>query len=161
MTFVLDAGPAERGLESTVIDVRSDPVVLLRPGAVTAAEIAAVVGYDPARPSSSSSDATPVSPGQLSSHYAPAAAIRLNAVRAHDGEALLAFGPSVPAHDGPVINLSPEGDLTEAAAHLFSALRALDATGASTIAVMAIPDTGLGEAINDRLRRAAAPRDGS
>ena len=97
------------------------------------------------------------SPGQLATHYAPATPLRLDAASATPGEALLAFGP-LPPHDGPVINLSTSGDLIEAAANLFAALRALDKTGASTIAVMPIPDTGLGEAITDRLRRAAAPQ---
>ena len=101
----------------------------------------------------------PNAPGQLASHYAPHARVRLDAMDVRRGEALLAFGGNVPATEGPVINLSPAGDLTEAAANLFAALRALDAGGAETIAVMPIPEEGLGEAINDRLRRAAAPRD--
>jgi L-threonylcarbamoyladenylate synthase len=100
----------------------------------------------------------PNAPGQLASHYAPDARVRLEATEVRDGEALLAFGADVPPAHGPVINLSPAGDLTEAAANLFAALRALDASGADTIAVMPIPHIGLGEAINDRLRRAAAPR---
>ena len=93
----------------------------------------------------------------LSSHYAPKAGLRLNAGAPRDGEALLAFG-TAPAHAGATLNLSPRGDLTEAAANLFSHLRALDASGARGIAVMTIPQDGLGEAINDRLARAAAPR---
>ena len=91
----------------------------------------------------------------LARHYAPTAGLRLGAREARDGEALLAFGSATPEHAGPLINLSATGDLTEAAAKLFSALRALDATGARTIAVMPIPEEGLGEAVNDRLRRAA------
>ena len=102
--------------------------------------------------------ARPSSPGQLASHYAPRARLRLEATSADPGEALLAFGPVPTGAAHSVINLSPTGDLFEAAANLFAALRALDASGASTIAVMPMPDTGLGEAINDRLRRAAAPR---
>ncbi|MEM8767688.1 MAG: Sua5 family C-terminal domain-containing protein, partial [Pseudomonadota bacterium] len=94
-------------------------------------------------------------PGQLSSHYAPRAALRLDASHAEAGEMLLGFGPGAPS-DAP--NLSPDGDVVEAAANLYRLLRELDATGASNIAVMPIPETGLGEAINDRLRRAAAPR---
>jgi L-threonylcarbamoyladenylate synthase len=101
----------------------------------------------------------PLAPGLLTSHYAPRAAVRLNAARVEPGEALLAFGPNlVPGSDRAAValNLSERGDLTEAAANLFGHLRALDAAPAMRIAVMPIPDTGLGEAINDRLRRAAA-----
>jgi L-threonylcarbamoyladenylate synthase len=99
----------------------------------------------------------PTAPGMLASHYAPKARLRLNAEAPRAGEALLAFGPA-PAGEGPVLNLSPRGDLIEAAANLFSHLRALDAAGAASIAVMPVPREGLGEAINDRLRRAAAPK---
>jgi L-threonylcarbamoyladenylate synthase len=95
----------------------------------------------------------------LASHYAPRAALRLAAAAAGPGEAFLAFGPHAPPHDGPTLNLSPGGDLIEAAARLFSYLRQLDASGAAVIAVGPIPAHGLGEAINDRLARAAAPRD--
>jgi len=94
----------------------------------------------------------------LTSHYAPKARLRLNAERPHAGEALLAFGPQVPAADGMTLNLSSRGDLIEAAANLFAHLRALDASGAESVAVMPVPNEGLGEAINDRLRRAAAPK---
>ena len=100
----------------------------------------------------------PTAPGQLASHYAPNAILRLNARDVRSGEALLAFGPNVPDTAGPLLNLSASGDLIEAAAALFAALRELDRTGARAIAVMPIPEHGLGEAINDRLRRAAAPR---
>jgi L-threonylcarbamoyladenylate synthase len=100
----------------------------------------------------------PLSPGQLASHYAPQARVRLDVTSPAASEALLAFGPRPPAHAGPMINLSASGDLIEAAARLFAALRTLDASGAKTIAVMPIPHDGLGEAINDRLQRAAAPR---
>jgi L-threonylcarbamoyladenylate synthase len=153
--MILDAGPTAHGLESTVLDVTGPSVVLLRPGVATADAIEAVLG-EPLRRSTSDDD-RPRSPGQLASHYAPATPLRLDAIRAEPGEALLAFGTAT-AHDGPAINLSPTGDLIEAAANLFAALRTLDASGASAIAVMPIPDAGLGEAINDRLRRAAAPR---
>ena len=98
-----------------------------------------------------------IAPGMTSSHYAPKADLRLNAGAPRAGEALLAFG-AAPAHAGATLNLSPEGDLVEAAANLFSHLRALDASGARHIAVMTIPHEGLGEAINDRLARAAAPK---
>ena len=102
--------------------------------------------------------ALPSAPGQLASHYAPSARVRLDAYDVAPGEALLAFGPTIPATSGLVVNLSATGDLIEAAQRLFGALRALDASGARTIAVMPIPGHGLGEAINDRLARAAAPR---
>ena len=95
----------------------------------------------------------------MTSHYAPKAALRLDADASQPGEALLAFGPAAAAA-GPMLNLSPRGDLIEAAANLFSHLRALDASGVRRIAVMKVPDDGLGEAINDRLKRAAAPRQG-
>jgi L-threonylcarbamoyladenylate synthase len=97
----------------------------------------------------------PGSPGMLARHYAPGARLRLHAQEVRNDEALLAFGGVVPRHAGPMINLSVAGDLAEAAANLFSALRALDASGVPTIAVTPIPEEGLGEAINDRLRRAA------
>jgi L-threonylcarbamoyladenylate synthase len=97
------------------------------------------------------------SPGQLATHYAPATPLRLAARSVHSGEALLAFGPRAPKFAGPMINLSPRGDLLEAAANFFAALRTLDAAGVDAIAVMPIPSHGLGEAINDRLKRACSP----
>ncbi len=155
VAMILDGGATVHGLESTVVDASSGGVVLLRPGAVTAEEIARVLGHPVAR-GAAIADA-PVSPGQLASHYAPNARLRLNADAAHEGEALLAFGWAARS-TGFVINLSPSGDLAEAAANLFSSLRAFDAAGSAAVAVMPIPETGLGVAINDRLRRAAAPR---
>jgi L-threonylcarbamoyladenylate synthase len=156
VAMILDGGPTAHGLESTVVDARGEVPVLLRPGAVTVGTIEAVLGQPLVR---AKIDAErPNAPGQLASHYAPDARLRLDATDVRDGEALLAFGADVPPARGPVINLSSAGDLTEAAANLFAALRALDASGAVAIAVMPIPDVGLGEAINDRLRRAAAPR---
>ncbi len=157
--MVLDGGATPRGLESTVLDASSGDktVVLLRPGAVPREDIEALLGHSLAV-GPASDDLQPTSPGQLASHYAPEAAMRLDATEGRPGEALLAFGAAVPPTDGPCLNLSPSGDLVEAAASLFAALRALDRTGAKTIAVMPIPEHGLGEAINDRLRRAAAPR---
>jgi L-threonylcarbamoyladenylate synthase len=95
------------------------------------------------------------SPGQLASHYAPATPLRLNAARPEPGEAMLTFGPKALDFGGATINLSPSGNLEEAATKLFAALRELDQLGATAIAVMPIPETGLGEAINDRLQRAA------
>lgn len=159
IALILDGGPTAHGLESTVIDARGDEPVLLRPGAVPAETIEAVLGQ-PLRRAEASPDA-PTSPGQLASHYAPRAHLRLDAKTAQPGEALLAFGPEAPADGKRTINLSPTGDLIEAAANLFAALRALDDEHVATIAVMPVPDHGLGEAINDRLRRAAAPRGSS
>lgn len=145
--FILDGGPAALGLESTVIGFDGDTPVLLRPGAIPREEIEALVG-PLAAPGQ-----TIRSPGQLESHYAPRAALRLNAAAARPGEVLLGFG-GVP---GASRNLSPHGDLREAAANLFAMLRELDGS-AAMIAVSPIPERGLGEAINDRLQRAAAPR---
>ncbi|MCB1483285.1 MAG: threonylcarbamoyl-AMP synthase [Hyphomicrobiaceae bacterium] len=156
VAMILDAGPTAHGLESTVIDATGEDLVLLRPGAIAADAIEAVLGASLKRAGDMS--VKPASPGQLESHYAPNAKMRLNASDPRPGEALLAFGVHVPPTSGPVLNLSPRGDLIEAAANLFAYLRKLDQTGAASIAVMPIPANGLGEAINDRLRRAAAPR---
>jgi L-threonylcarbamoyladenylate synthase len=155
VAMILDGGSTLVGLESTVVDVTSDMPVVLRPGGIMREEIAQVLG----QPVSLASDQNnkPASPGMLSRHYAPRTRLRLDAIIAQSGEALLAFGPQVPPHDGPRINLSRSGNLVEAATNLFAALRALDSTGAAAIAVMPIPESGLGEAINDRLRRAAEP----
>jgi len=159
VSVILDGGPTEHGLESTVLDVTGDRVVMLRPGAATRQEIEAVLGEPVLRMDElSASPDRPRSPGQLASHYAPRAKVRLNATDLRSGEVLLAFGRPLPNSDGHYENLSPSGDLVEAAANLFAALRRLDERGAETIAVMPIPETGLGEAINDRLRRAAADR---
>lgn len=158
VALILDGGATVYGVESTVIDAsRFDGVRLLRPGAVTRGALQAVL-MGPLAEDPDIAAAAPASPGQLASHYAPNAQLRLDATDVRTGEALLAFGAAVPATDGASINLSEAGDLGEAAAALFAALRTLDATGAQTIAVMPIPEHGLGEAINDRLRRAAAPR---
>jgi L-threonylcarbamoyladenylate synthase len=129
-----------------VIGFDGEKAVLLRPGAIAREDIEAVTG-----PLAAAS-ATIQSPGQLESHYAPDARLRLNATSIEPGEALLGFGDAAEAW----LNLSPRGDLKEAAANLFSMLRDMDAQ-VSAIAVSPIPETGLGEAINDRLRRAAAP----
>jgi L-threonylcarbamoyladenylate synthase len=152
--MVLDAGPSPIGIESSVIGFDGARPVLLRPGAITREAIGAVVGRldEPAK-----GDVR--APGMLASHYAPRAQLRLDVDDVRAGEALLAFGPNVPASSDPICNLSPRGDLSEAAANLFSMLRQLDQSGATTIAVMRVPEDGLGEAINDRLRRAAAPRE--
>ncbi|HWA60540.1 MAG TPA: L-threonylcarbamoyladenylate synthase [Caulobacteraceae bacterium] len=144
----LDGGPCAVGLESTVVSVLGGPVRLLRPGAVTRGELEAVVG-----PLAEAEADARRSPGRLTRHYAPAAPVRLGATAPRPGEAFLAFGPA-PAGDR-VLNLSPSGDLREAAANLFAMLRAADALKPAAIAVAPIPEGGLGEAINDRLRRAA------
>jgi L-threonylcarbamoyladenylate synthase len=162
--MVIDGGPTSVGVESTIVACFGGQAMLLRPGGVARTRIEQVLGAPlaDAQPTSSdpSDDDVPLAPGQLASHYAPRARLRLNAERLHAGEVLLAFGPVLPAGaDGGVMrNLSPAGDVVEAAANLFSHLRALDTSGAATIAVMPIPEDSLGEAINDRLRRAASPR---
>ena len=153
LALILDGGPTQHGLESTVVAIVSGVLTILRPGAVTADQIEAVTGVRAAR--SYEGGDRPQSPGQLASHYAPSCGVRLDAATVGPGEALLAFGPARPATGGPVINLSPSGNLVEAATNLFAALRALDQPKVTCIAVMPIPETGLGEAINDRLRRAA------
>ena len=152
---VLDGGPTEVGVESTIVACLEAGPTLLRPGGVPREAIEAVLG----RPLADAGTAghAPISPGLLASHYAPAAKVRLDAEGPRAGEAWLGFGPD--ATQWPVaLNLSPSGDLREAAAHLFGHLRRLDEAGCDTIAVATIPQDGLGEAINDRLRRAAAPR---
>jgi L-threonylcarbamoyladenylate synthase len=154
VAMILDGGPSPLGLESTVVDATGAAPVVLRLGAVAREELSRVLGRPIAV--ASGDPAKPASPGMLARHYAPRASLRLDARDVRDGEALLAFGAVVPQHDGAMINLSASGDLVEAAANLFAALRTLDASGAATIAVMPIPAQGLGEAINDRLRRAAA-----
>lgn len=154
--MILDGGPTAFGLESTIVGVTGDDAVLLRSGAIETSVIEQVLGRALARVGEMGD--RPNAPGQLASHYAPRAHLRLNATEVRAGEVLLAFGAVVPACGGQMINLSPAGNLIEAAANLFASLRALDERGTGAIAVMPIPDEGLGEAINDRLRRAAAPR---
>ncbi|WP_042695743.1 L-threonylcarbamoyladenylate synthase [Azospirillum sp. B506] len=153
---IVTGGKCMVGVESTVIDLTGPEAVLLRPGAVLPDEMERLIG--PVRLSAGDPTA-PKSPGQLESHYAPNAAVRLNASSAEEDEAFLTFGPDRFVFGGTMrLNLSLEGDLNEAAANLFSHLRSLDQSGAKRIAVMPIPEVGLGMAINDRLRRAAAPR---
>lgn len=147
---VLDGGPCRAGVESTIIAVDGEAVTQLRAGALTRAEIERAIGRPIAQ--ATAGDAVR-SPGMLASHYAPNAALRLNAAAPLPGEAYLGFGPAA-----GTLNLSPSGDLHEAARNLFSMLHELDET-ATRIAVAPIPREGLGEAINDRLHRAAAPRD--
>jgi L-threonylcarbamoyladenylate synthase len=153
--LVLDAGPCTVGVESTIVACFDEPT-LLRPGGIARGAVESVLGRALAN-RTEAADNAPLAPGMLSSHYAPRAKLRLNAQQPESGEALLAFGPA-PASSGLVLNLSSRGNLVEAAANLFSHLRALDASGAQRIAVMTIPHEGLGEAINDRLVRAAAPK---
>jgi len=150
--LVIDGGPCDVGLESTVLDLTTPTPTLLRPGGTTREAIEALIGAIEDGPAIGVPGALH-SPGQLESHYAPRAAMRLNATAAQMGETMLGFGQVAGA-----LNLSPSGDLVEAAANLFVMLRRLDATGTTRIAVAPIPESGLGAAINDRLRRAAAPR---
>ena len=153
--IILDGGDTALGLESTVIDLSGPEPLLLRPGAIPREEIEKIIE---ARLGDAATPDRPASPGQLESHYAPRARLRLEATSVEPGEALLAFGGNPLATQGPVVNLSPSGDLREAATGFFAALRKLDDSGSPVIAVAPVPDEGLGEAINDRLRRAAAPR---
>jgi L-threonylcarbamoyladenylate synthase len=156
--LILDAGPCRIGLESTVVDLTGSAARLLRPGAVTLEELEAELGPVESPAEVGGADARPSSPGQLPSHYAPRLPLRLEATSVAADEALLAFGPEPPGGALVTLNLSPRGDLIEAAAHLFAHLHALDGSGARAIAAMPVPEQGLGRAINDRLRRAAAPR---
>jgi L-threonylcarbamoyladenylate synthase len=156
--LILDAGASPHGLESTIVGLPSHgPPRLLRPGAVPRESIEAIIGPLETPASGQGLQA----PGMMASHYAPLARLRLNAALPAPGEAFLAFGPNAP--DTPLLpnaNLSPSGNLVEAAAQLYRLLRKLDAAGPAVIAVAPIPNIGLGEAINDRLARASAPRPG-
>jgi len=165
--LVLDAGNTPVGVESSIVACIDGSTQLLRPGGLPRTDLERALGH-PLMPVDAAAidngNEAPMAPGMLASHYAPRARIRLNADRVNSGEAVLAFGTNWPpgGQDAAVLlNLSERGDLVEAAANLFSHLRALDATGAASIAVMPVPSEGLGEAINDRLARAAAPRPGS
>lgn len=156
--LIVDGGATAVGVESTIVKVEDGVARLLRPGGVAAEEIEAVLGAPLVR---GNATAAVEAPGMLASHYAPNAAVRLNATEVRGGEALLAFGPKRIAGAREAVameNLSETGDLREAAAILFSHLAALDRSGARAIAVEPVPMRGLGEAINDRLARAAAPR---
>jgi L-threonylcarbamoyladenylate synthase len=155
VALVLDGGRTPVGLESTVLDLSGEAPALLRPGGVTLEELTEFLG-----PISMPAEGVAKSPGMLASHYAPSLPLRLEAATACPGEGLLAFGPDVPAGFSKVLWLSRSGDLAEAAANLFAMLRRLDRPPFTGIAVTPIPEHGLGRAINDRLRRAAAPREG-
>jgi L-threonylcarbamoyladenylate synthase len=160
--LIVDGGPVDVGVESTIIGCFEQPM-LLRPGGLPREEIERVLGRGLVRPPADleTDSAQPLAPGMLASHYAPRTRVRLNAADVGRDEALLAFGPPLKSVEraAAVMNLSESGDLNEAATHLFGYLRALDARMAQTIAVMPIPNHGLGEAINDRLRRAAVERE--
>jgi L-threonylcarbamoyladenylate synthase len=160
--LIVDGGATSIGVESTIVACLGEPA-LLRPGGAPREAIERALARPLADPPSeiAAVDDAPLAPGMLASHYAPRTPLRLNAHRVKSGDALLAFGPTLiegTERATTTLNLSMRGDLIEAAANLFSHLRALDGTGANTIAVMPIPRDGLGEAINDRLARAAAPR---
>jgi L-threonylcarbamoyladenylate synthase len=160
--LVIDGGATAVGLESTIIACVDGKSTLLRPGGLSRSAIETVLGasLDAAGEREGRQDA-PIAPGQLASHYAPRTPLRLGAHNVQPGEALLAFGHELPpgvAMALGVLNLSARGDLIEAAANLFAHLRALDRLGATAIAVMPVPNVELGEAINDRLRRAGALR---
>jgi L-threonylcarbamoyladenylate synthase len=159
--LIVDGGPVAVGVESTIVGCFDEPM-LLRPGGLPRAEIERVLGRALVQPPADTDSDQPLAPGMLASHYAPRARVRLDAQRLEPGEALLAFGlGAISGIDAAsiVMNLSERGDLDEAAANLFGHLRALDGKGVRTIAVMPIPNEGLGEAINDRLRRAAVGRE--
>jgi L-threonylcarbamoyladenylate synthase len=161
--LIIDGGAVAVGVESTIVGIFDAPV-LLRPGGLPRADIERVLGHTLVQPAADadSDSGQPLAPGMLASHYAPRTKVRLNADRIEPGEALLAFGlGAISGIDeaAAVMNLSERGDLDEAAANLFGHLRALDTRAARAIAVMPIPEDGLGEAINDRLRRAAVGRE--
>ena len=153
VAMILDGGRTPVGIESTVLDLSGEAPVLLRPGGVALEDLTALLG-----PIAAEASGTTRAPGMLASHYAPALPLRLDALAARPGEALLAFGGEAPPGFAEVLWLSRSGDLAEAAANLFAMLRQIDRPAFTGIAVTPIPDHGLGRAINDRLRRAAAPR---
>jgi len=169
--LLINDGPAPLGIESTIIACL-DGAVLLRPGTIDRAAIEKILGAPmaaAARARGRAGKARPapgapalLAPGMLASHYAPHTPLRINAGHVAPGEALLAFGPDLPPgteNAAAMLNLSAQGDLVEAAANLFAHLRSLDSQSATAIAVAPVPESGIGEAINDRLRHAAAPRD--
>jgi L-threonylcarbamoyladenylate synthase len=159
--LVIDGGATQVGLESSIVACLGGAPRLLRPGSITRQMIEGATGISLAGTTPEVDDATPLAPGMLSSHYATHADVRLDADEINPGEAVLRFGPLQPRGAEAAIaseNLSESGDLVEAAANLYAMLRRLDSGGAATIAVMPLPAGGLGEAIRDRLGRAAAPR---
>jgi len=158
--WIVDGGSSRHGLESTIVACLDEAPMLLRPGAIAREAIEAALGTPLAL--QSNAGGAPIAPGRLQSHYAPRARLRLGAVDVGSDEAALDFAGAL-NRSAPIarLDLSPSGDLTEAAANLFAFLRALDETGAASIAAAPVPESGLGAAINDRLRRAAAPREAS
>ena len=156
LSLILDGGPCRCGIESTILDLSGKPASVLRPGWVTADAIARALGEPVLSAAATDPPDRPPAPGMLRRHYAPGRPLRLNALATQPDEVLIGFGPEAPAD---CVNLSRAGDLAEAAANLFATLRALDRPDVAAIAVMPIPDEGLGRAINDRLIRAAAPAD--
>jgi L-threonylcarbamoyladenylate synthase len=155
VAMVVDGGPCTVGIESTIVKCMGGEPVLLRPGGLTRGAIESALGKPVLLESMKAG--RPDAPGQLEQHYAPRAKVILDVIWPRFDVGLLAFGPNVPQHPGPMLNLSRAGDLEEAAANLFRMMHELDRSGVETIAVMPIPREGLGEAINDRLARAAAP----
>lgn len=155
--LILDGGSCDVGLESTIVDLTADVPAVLRPGGISKNALQRVLDtfVDQPKNAKPTDETAPKAPGQLLSHYAPNTSVRLSATHKKMGDVLLGFGPV----EGATLNLSQSGDLLEAAANFFAMLHQLDAMNASCIAVSPIPATGLGEAINDRLRRAAAIRD--
>jgi L-threonylcarbamoyladenylate synthase len=160
VALILDGGRTTIGLESTVLDLTGEAPLLLRPGGVVLEELEDLLGPIATISTAAAKPHAPRSPGMLASHYAPSLPLRLGATEARPGEALLAFGPAAPPGFVETLWLSRSGDLTEAAANLFAMLRQLDQPTFTGIAVMPIPEHGLGRAINDRLTRAATPRSG-
>lgn len=160
--LILDGGPTSVGIESTILDCTGPVPAVLRPGGLARESIEAVLGHRLARRKISKDKAEAlIAPGMMSSHYAPSVPVRLDASAVRPGEALLTFAGALPPGSEAakaVLDLSPSGDLIEAAANLFAHMRALDAAGATGIAVVPLPTEGLGEGIRDRLERAAAPR---
>ncbi len=159
LSYIIDSGATPVGLESTIVSLVGEHATLLRPGGVAREDIEVVLGEKLVR--AGTNDSAPIAPGMMTSHYAPNSHIRLNAGHVDEGEALITFGTDLPEgaeRAAKLVPLSDTKDLTEAAARLFTALRQADLGENGRIAVMPIPHFGLGEAINDRLARAAAPR---
>ena len=150
--YVVEGGSCTVGLESTIVDLTRETPVILRPGSITPEDIEKILGA----PLTPNKDQEITSPGQMKRHYAPSIPLRLNAKNVDDTEALLSFGDHALKGAAYEINLSPSGDLQEAAANLFKSLKELDTPGHTGIAVTSIPETGIGIAINDRLKRASS-----
>ncbi|MTI42706.1 translation factor SUA5 [Roseibium hamelinense] len=161
LDFLIDTGPCPVGVESTIVSVVDGTARLLRVGGVEREALVEALGGRPLLEGPTTNDTAPAAPGMMTSHYAPDALVVLNVDRIDPGDVVLAFGPTLPENSSlasRLLNLSPTGNLKEAAANLFGYLRQLDSGQSTAIKVQKIPENGLGEAINDRLRRAAAPR---